>query len=114
MSETVLVRRKIRTGRAQELRDWFSELTRRADEVRETLHNEGVHTESVFLETTDEGEYLYYYMEAEDMSYAKESVAESEYDIDAEHTDVMERTLTDEVTKFEPLAHFATSERSAE
>ncbi|WP_458207680.1 DUF6176 family protein [Haladaptatus sp. NG-SE-30] len=109
MNDIVLVRREIRPGKTQELREWFDELTQREDEVLETLANEGVYTESVFFESTADVDYIYYYMEAADMNHAKEAVEESEYPIDAEHTRVMERTLTDELTKLEPLAHFENS-----
>jgi len=50
-----------------------------------TLRDEGVTVESVFLESTPEGDFLYYYMKAKSMKTAREVAERSAHSIDSYH-----------------------------
>ncbi|MCO8246301.1 DUF6176 family protein [Haladaptatus sp. AB643] len=108
MTEVVLVRQKHHPGKTEKLRAWCDELEAREDEVFETLENEGVHTESRFLRSTDDGDFLFTFMEAEDIAASKKAVEESEFDIDDDHAVVMADVIVEGSTELlVPLDHFS-------
>ncbi len=83
------VRIKLKKGSLEGVRKWFQTLRERSDEVIETLENEGVIIESVFLDHIGEDDYLVYYMRAENFSTVKEVVSKSTLPIDLYHKDCM-------------------------
>jgi hypothetical protein len=73
MWETRCVKVKLKAGSLERVREWAAEINRRADEALATLTDEGVVVESVFLDSTDEGDFLIYYMKAESLERAREA-----------------------------------------
>ncbi|WP_132057932.1 DUF6176 family protein [Halorussus amylolyticus] len=112
MTEATLVRARIKPGKTERLRTWFTELSDREDEVLETLHHEGMYTETAFIETTDDSDYFYMFMEAADMEVADEAGDEEAYEIDEQHHEVLAETLTDDDRKFESIGHFTNPDRT--
>jgi len=99
MTDVVLVRQELRPGKTERLREWCTELESREEEVFETLDNEGVYTECRFLRSTDDGDFLFTFMEAADIAESKAAVEDSDFDIDDEHAAVMEEVLVDGSTE---------------
>lgn len=93
MVDVVLTKQKIEPGKTPRLKEWMGEIRTREDEAIETLESEGMHSEAAFIERTDEGDYLVYYMEAEDMEHVFESFSKSSHEIDLEHQEVMSELL---------------------
>lgn len=93
MVEPVLLRQRVDPERVEDLREWTAEVRTRPEEHVETLRNEGVYTETAFLERIDGEPYLTYYMETESVAGAFEAFESSEFDIDAEHEEVMQEVL---------------------
>lgn len=83
--------------------DWTEELKRRRDEVIETLKNEGVVSESCFI--SNDGEYVYYFMEAEDFEKARNASLTSSFPIDVDHK-VAFRGSLELVEHMDCLFHF--------
>ena len=83
MTEVVLAKFSIKSGKKQVWLDWCEELKRRKEEVIATLKNEGVVSESCFI--TDDGHSVYYFMEAKDIARAKEAALKNPHPIDKEH-----------------------------
>ena len=83
--ETACVKILLRPGSLDRVREWAAELRSRPDEVLATLRDEGVVVESVFLDSTDAGDFLVYYMKARSMEAAREAVERSVHPIDAYH-----------------------------
>ena len=106
MNEAILTRTRIVPGKADRLQAWYEELDERESEVVETLQHEGVYTESAFILSVDGEEYLYGYMEAEDIQEASEASDEKAYEIDEEHHAVLNETLTDDWELLEQIGHF--------
>ncbi len=79
------VKIKLKPGSLDRVREWADEISRRSDEALETLRDEGVIVESVFLDCTNEGDFLIYYMKAESIERAKEVVKKSVHSIDNYH-----------------------------
>ncbi|MEX2514757.1 MAG: DUF6176 family protein [Candidatus Paceibacterota bacterium] len=104
MTNTKLVKFKFKLGTKQIWLDWSKELKRREDEVIETLKNEGVVSESCYM--SDDGEHVYYFMEAEDFEKVKRAVSENPHPIDSDHKKARESSL-DFVSKLECLFHFS-------
>jgi hypothetical protein len=80
--ETRCVKIKLRSGSLDRVREWAAELNRRADEVLATLRDEGIVVESAFLDSTDEGDFLIYYMKAESLERAREVGRKSAHAVD--------------------------------
>lgn len=58
---------KIKEGKLPEVYEWFNTLNARKDELIEAFQAEGVELETVFLERTNDGDYLIYYTRQEDL-----------------------------------------------
>lgn len=103
MTNVKLVKFKFKSGRKQVWLDWSEELKRRKDEVIATLKNEGVVSESCYI--SEDGEYVYYFMEAEDFEKAKNAVAENPHPIDHDHKKARESSM-ERVANLDCLFHF--------
>ena len=93
MSETVCSKIKLRPGSLGRVREWAAEMNRRADEALATLRDEGVIIESVFLDSTAEGDFLIFYMKAEDFERARAVGRASAHPIDAYHHQFQRETF---------------------
>lgn len=74
----------------------------RREEALATLQDEGVISESYFLESTPEGDYLIAYMKAESFEKSSQVFKKSAHDIDRYHQKFKEDTW-EKVTKLEML-----------
>lgn len=114
MPEVLLTKNRIKPGKTEQLREWMEEIKSRRKEAIETLQHEDMLTESAFLESGEEGDYLIYYMEAEDIGQVFEAFDSSPYEIDQEHKEVLNEVLTDDQPKqeIELLYHLVNPDRS--
>lgn len=103
MTKAKLAHFKFKPGAKQTWLDWSEELKRRKDEVIATLKNEGVVSESCFI--SEDGESIYYFMEAEDFEKARSAVASSPHPIDADHKAARSGSL-EFIGQLECLFHF--------
>ncbi|MGH2406489.1 MAG: DUF6176 family protein [Candidatus Limnocylindrales bacterium] len=83
--EPSCVKVRLRPGSLARVRQWASELRARSDEVMATLEDEGVILESVFLDSSEQGDYLIHYVRAPSLDAAQEAVSRSVHPIDAYH-----------------------------
>jgi hypothetical protein len=83
MAEVLLRKFRFQHGKKQEWMDWCRELTRRQDEVLETLRNEGVSVEACFLSPDEDC--IYYFIEVENFENALKAYDASPYPLDEEH-----------------------------
>lgn len=90
--ETICVKVKLKPGALEQVHEWAEELRSRADEVLATLRDEGVAVESVFLDSTHEGDFLVYFMKAQSLSAASEAAQRSSHPIDAYHAQFKAQT----------------------
>jgi len=113
MTDVVMLKQRVQEDKVDRLKTWMAEVRDRRDEAEETLRDEGMQTESAFLEHTDDGPYLVYYMEAEDIDRVWEQYEDSDHEIDEEHKQVMAEVLADgrDVAKYERLYHLTNPER---
>ncbi|MFA7309045.1 MAG: DUF6176 family protein [Patescibacteria group bacterium] len=103
MTNVKLIKFRFKPGAKRIWINWSEELKHRNSEVVETLKNEGVISESCFI--SEDGESIYYFMEAEDFEKTRKAVANSIYLIDADHKKARESSL-EFVAKLECLFHF--------
>lgn len=104
-SEVHCHRIRLEPGSLPRVRAWAAELTRRRDEVMATLRDETVRVESVFLDSSDDGDYLVYYMRVDDADASRDAVARSTHAIDAYHREFM-RAVVDSRKPLELLVDF--------
>ncbi len=76
---------KLKPNSLPRVREWASELNKRMSEALDTLKDEGVHVESWFLLSQDDGDYLICYMRSGDKKKAVEAARKSLHEIDAYH-----------------------------
>lgn len=80
--ETICIKTKLKKEIVEEVRIWFQTLKNRINETLETLENEGVYVESVFLDKQGNDLYLIHYMKAENISKVYEVFSKSTLPID--------------------------------
>jgi hypothetical protein len=80
---------RLKPGSLPRVREWAAELTRRREEVMATLRDETARIESVFLESTSDGDFLVYYMRVDDADADRKAVERSTHAIDAYHRSLM-------------------------
>ncbi len=83
--ETRCAKIKLKPGSIEKVREWAKTLNERKDEALATLRDESVILETVFLDQTDEGDFLIYMMKAESFEKARDAVQKSIHEIDAYH-----------------------------
>ena len=76
---------ELKPGSLERVREWALEINNRSDEALATLVDEGVVIESVFLDETEHGDFLIYYMRAIDFEQSSAVVRKSTHSIDAFH-----------------------------
>jgi len=103
--ETICIRIKIKQGALDDVRTWFQTLRERPNEVLQSLENEGVIIESVFLDSHGKDNYLIYYMKAENLSHARGIASKSILPIDEYHRKCL-KSLCEERYNLEQLLDF--------
>lgn len=78
--DVILTVQEIVPGETDRIEAWFEQESENKAEVKEALREEGVFVESAFVNRTDEGDYLYYYIEAADFEEALSEFKSSEHD----------------------------------
>ena len=82
---------------------WRQELKGRKKEIVATLVNEKMVSESCFL--SEDNQFVFYFMEAEDFAHARKAADLSPFPIDSEHRKIRDACL-EPVGKLEELFHF--------
>ncbi|MEO8073276.1 MAG: DUF6176 family protein [Acidobacteriota bacterium] len=83
--ETRCVKIKLKPNSLEKVRDWAKTINERKDEALATLRDENVILETVFLNRTNEGDFLIYVMKAESFEKAKAIFEKSVHAIDEYH-----------------------------
>ncbi|MEZ5428700.1 MAG: DUF6176 family protein [Pyrinomonadaceae bacterium] len=93
--ETRCVKIRLKPNSLEKAREWARVINQRKDEALATLRDESVILESVFLDQTDEGDFLIYLMKAESFDKARAAVRESAHPIDEFHQNFKRETWED-------------------
>jgi predicted P-loop ATPase/GTPase len=97
MYETRCWKIKLKPDSLDRIREWAQTINRRKDEALETLRDETVIIESVFLDQTDGGDYLIAIMKAESFEKSREAVKKSAHAIDEYHRQVMQEVREERI-----------------
>jgi L-rhamnose mutarotase len=65
-SNVILTVQKITPGKTDEVREFYREYQENEEEYHGLLREGGISIESAFIEEREDGDYLYYYFEAEE------------------------------------------------
>lgn len=98
----VCARIRLRPDSLPNVLAWAEYIDKHRDEALATLRAEGVALESVFLDSTADGDFLVYYMLCESLEKATQAAAKSASELDAYHHD-FKREHWLEVRKLELL-----------
>jgi hypothetical protein len=96
------IRVKLKRNSQKQVKNWFSELNSRKDEVLESLKNEGIIVESAFLDKINNSDYLIYYIKAESIKNALKIFQESSLPIDQFYKDQWKQ-FCEEILVLDPL-----------
>jgi L-rhamnose mutarotase len=99
------VKIKIKEGKLSNVYEWKDYLNKHKDEVLESLKQEGVHIESVFLDKQGDDDYLIYYMRFRDQEKAQIAFIKSVLNIDKYHAE-FKKKVWDSRQKLELLIDF--------
>jgi hypothetical protein len=102
MPQTRCWKIKLKPDSIARVRDWAQTINSRKDEALATLRDETVIIEAVFLDSTDDGDYLIAIMKAESFEKSAEAARNSTHAIDEYHSRVM-REVRDEKVELELL-----------
>ncbi len=83
--KTIAAKIKLKKGSLTEVKAWAQELNNRIEEAMETLRDEGVYLETVFLDKAEDANYLIYFMKVVDADKAGKIAQKSKHAIDAFH-----------------------------
>jgi len=103
MTKVKLLKFRFKPGSKQIWLDWSKELERRKEEVIASMKKEGMISEACFI--SDDGEFVYYFVETNDFGKTQKSIEENPNPIDIEHKKSRESSL-EFVGKQECLFHF--------
>ncbi len=88
--ETQCLKIRIKAGSTQKVVEWFKTVNERLDEAYEAIRKEGIVIQSIFLDQTKEGDYLIFYMKAENLLRANAIIRNSARAIDKEALTMMD------------------------
>ncbi|MFZ4100246.1 MAG: DUF6176 family protein [Chlamydiia bacterium] len=91
------------------VRTWIANLVRRSEEVLESMRQEGVSVESIFLDEHPTAIYLVWYLRSNDLASAFRIAQQSQLPIDLYHRSEIERFVKDR-NPMELLADFNSTE----
>ncbi|WP_049907350.1 DUF6176 family protein [Haloferax elongans] len=113
MSEVQFLRYRLKDGQRDRLYEWMEAVTSRRDEALATLQDENVYSEAAFLESRPDGEYVCFYMEAEDLEAAAAAFEASPHDIDRQFKQLLSEVVAEEQPdeEIEPLYHLVNPDR---
>jgi hypothetical protein len=80
---------KLKPNTVHLVREWSARLNSEMVDVRRLLKNEGMNLESVFLEQSNEGDFLIYYVRSPDLKRTREVFGASQHPIDVYHRETM-------------------------
>ncbi len=106
--ETRCVLIKLKPNSIDRVREWANTLNARKDEALATLRDEEVMIESAFLYRSEDGDFLVYYMKAENFQKAQKVAKESRHAIDDYHRQ-FKRDTWDSVEELELLLNLDTT-----
>ncbi len=95
--ETRCFRIKLKPNSINRVREWARTINERKNEALETLRDETVIIESMFLERTEHDDFLIGYMKAESFQKAWETIQKSVHAIDEYHRKFKEDTWGERV-----------------
>jgi hypothetical protein len=102
MYETQLLKIKIRPGKTARVIEFLRSLKSRKDLSLEAMRREGMVVETMFLERRDDGDFLYYYAKARDLTLANQVNMEATDPLTMEIRNFVAETW-DHITSPEPL-----------
>jgi hypothetical protein len=120
MAEIFLRKQQIQPGKTDELKSKLNDLRAAAEGdpagVQSIWEAETLRTLSLFIESTEQGDYLLWYIEADDMEQLIQARAESSHPIHDLEDELMAETLVspEDVGDTEPLLHAIHPGRSTE
>lgn len=91
--DVVLSVQKIKPGKTEDIREHFEKTEEEREELIPQLQEEGITGESVFVHSRDDGDYLYYYIKADDFDEMLEEFRASDEDWAAEYASFLDETL---------------------
>ena len=96
MSEFTLIRYRLKPSKKEAVYEWTETVRSRREEAIQTLKDEAIYLEAAFLESRQDGDYICFIMEADDLEAAQKSAEQSSHDIDREFQQLLTEIIAEE------------------
>lgn len=106
--EVACYRIQLKENMITKVKDWANRLNSEIIEVKVLLEKEGVTIESAFLEQSETGNFLVYYLRAANIKKALDTAKASQHPVDIFHRKVMSE-ITANINRLECLIDFTTT-----
>jgi len=104
MPESECMRIRLKTGMTDKFLAWAKQLPNRMDEVKIGMHEQGIIAEHIFLERSTEGDFIVFYVKADDLVKTRDIFQRSQRTIDVEFRHIVDETWDrSQVSRLEPV-----------
>lgn len=118
MTDVLLMRHRIQPGKTETLRELYRDVRNgeyeHLDEVDELLRREGMSAEALFIEETEEADFLVRYVESDDLDHALETYQNDDSALAADIEALLDDVLVNELTEPDVVTEASVHVRAAD
>lgn len=92
MADSECMRIRLKPGMTEHFVTWARQVPNRTVEVAECKNDQGILAEHIFLERSNEGDFIIFYCKAEDMAKTREMFQKSKRRLDLEMIEMIDAT----------------------
>jgi Family of unknown function (DUF6176) len=104
MPQSECIKVRLKPGMTDKFVEWAKQISKRTDEARHYMNEQGVLSEHIFLERAAEGDFVIVYWNVEDLAKVRTAFQNSTSKIDLEMMEIVDSTWDrSQVARLEPI-----------
>jgi Family of unknown function (DUF6176) len=104
MPQSECIKVRLKPGMTDKFVEWAKQISKRTDEAKHYMNEQGVLSEHIFLERSAEGDFVIVYWNVEDLAKARAAFQNSTRKIDLEMMEIVDSTWDrSQVARLEPI-----------
>ena len=104
MPQSECIKVRLKPGMTDKFVEWAKQVSKRTDEAKRYMNEQGVLAEHIFLERSAEGDFVIVYWNVEDLAKARSAFQASTRKIDLEMMEIVDSTWDrSQVARLEPI-----------
>jgi len=104
MPQSECIKVRLKPGMTDKFVEWAKQVSKRTDEAKHYMNEQGVLAEHIFLERSAEGDFVIVYWNVEDLAKARAAFQNSTRKIDLEMMEIVDSTWDrSQVARLEPI-----------